>query len=123
MQDNTLQFTSDAGKMQIVPSPIVVFTRDDAIRAARTAPIKELPDHENAIIVMTAISPEGVITRKASFIVTHHAQSHRTKKMRVMGSWEVKGIPVLRSPDHLHIFNVAWPPDAPVVQDDVAVAK
>lgn len=112
MIDNLTE-TSDAAKMSIVPSPIVVYTRDDAIRAARQAPVKELPDHENAVIVMSSITPEGVITRHASFIVTHHAQSHRTKKMRVIGSWEVKGIPVLRSPDHLHIFNVAWPPDKP----------
>ena len=99
-------FSADG--MSIVPSPIVIFTRDDAIRAARQAPIKELPDHENAVIVMSSISPEGVLTRRANFIVTHHAQSHRTKKMRVINLWEMKGNPVPRE-QKMHIFNVAWP--------------
>lgn len=104
---------SDAGKMQIVPSPIVIFTKNDAIRAARQAPVKELPDHENAVIVMSSITAEGVITRRASLVVTHHAQSHRTKKMRVMGSWEVKGIPVERC-EELHQFKIVWPAEDPV---------
>ncbi len=104
----------EAGNMSIVPSPIVIFTRDDAIRAARQAPIKELTDHENAVIVMSSISPEGVISRRANFVVTHHVQSRKGKqKMRVMGSWEVKGVPVTRGQE-LHIFNVAWPKEDPV---------
>lgn len=108
MIENVTPFTSDAGKMSIVPSPLVIFTKQDAIRAASQAPVRELPDHENAVIVMSMITPEGVIQGTASFIVTHHAQSYRTKKQSVVGSWEVKNVPVIRGGE-LHHFNVNWP--------------
>ena len=108
---NLLTDESDAGKMDIVPSPIVSYSKQDVIRAARSCPIRELEDCVNVVVVMSAITAEGVLTRRANLVVTHHTQHKETKEQNVEGSWEVKGIPVTVG-DEPHLFTIAWPPEA-----------
>lgn len=108
MIENATQ--SEAQKMDIVPSPIVVFTKHDANLAARSCPIVEEFDHVNVIIVASSITADQVIARVADLLVTHHAQSKRTKETKVVGSWLVRDIPVKQRAE-LHQFDLAWPED------------
>ncbi len=102
---------SDSAKMDIVPSPIVIFTKHDANLAARQCPIVEQKNHVNVVIVTTSIRTDQVIRLCCNFLVTHHAQNIDTGESKVVGSWEVKDVPVIQNGER-HQFTVRWPEES-----------
>lgn len=113
MIDNAAEITQkivDAGKMLIIPAPVIVFTKQDAIRAARMAPVVEEADHENVILVHALATPDDVQKRIAHFIVIQHAKNMLTGAMKTHGPWKVNNIPVVTT-DEKHVFNLDWPID------------
>lgn len=105
--------------IDIIPSPVIVFTQIDAQRAVAKAPIILMPDYENVAAVIAVTTPPILMEKCCLFIVTHHAKSKRTGKTRVMGSWQIK-LP-LQPTEEMHVFRLAWPTEeaAPINGHDV----
>jgi hypothetical protein len=93
--------------VDIVPGPIVLYTEIDARRAVSQAPIILRPDHDNVVATLTMTNPPLLAERSCVVIITHHVKSHRTGKMKVAGSWQLK-LPVVAT-DEKHVFKLTWP--------------
>jgi len=93
--------------MVVVPTPVVIFTHADAVRAAQMTPAVMKPDHENVMAVGAMTNLEQMSQKLAQMVITHHSESKRTKKKKVDASWVVM-VAIEGTPDP-HVFRVVWP--------------
>ena len=117
MSDKTIQFSGEQNPedfknpeaiCELVPTPVIVFSKKDAERAAEICPIKPVKDHENLIAVTVILPPEELSKGRCIMIVTHHTQGMRNgkPKSRVRGSWQIP-LPIkLHNKDDRHVFEV-----------------
>ena len=100
--------TVSVGVCELVPSPVVVFTKKDAEAVAEMCPIKVRDDAENLIAVTVMTNSEALSKGQAIMIITHHTQqfSNGKPKSKVRGSWQV-AVPIkLHNKDDRHVFEV-----------------
>lgn len=93
--------------MSVVPTPIVLFTHEDATRAASLTPAKPRADCDNILAVGAITDVKMMKKNTGNLIVTHYLQSRRTGKQKIAGSWAV-GVRIIGT-DCPHIFAVMWP--------------
>ena len=105
---NVEEFKNPDAICELVPTPVVVFTKKDAERAAEICPINPVKDHENLIAVTVILPPEELAKGRCMMIVTHHTRGMRNGKPkdRVRGSWKIP-LPIkLHNKDDRHVFEV-----------------
>ena len=107
MRDNTRNVFDPREPLLVIPSPIVTMTQADADMAVKSSPIIFMPEYVNIAAVAVFTNAEMINEKHCLVIVTHHVQSKRTGKKRVMGSWKITA--GIGPTGEKHIFSLKWP--------------
>ena len=89
-----------------VPSPVVIFFKEEADKLVEKCPIDLVHDHDNIIAIMATTTAESITAGCADFIITHHTRNRKNGKTRDRGSWKVV-VPLIRPDERQrHVFRV-----------------
>lgn len=92
-------------QLTIVPSPVIIFSKDEADKIVENAPIEPKHGHENIVSVMATANAESIALGFAIFIITHWAKLPKKPNPKTVGSWQVK-IPIRPANNDRHMFRV-----------------